>query len=151
VNEAIRNIPLNAGNIVNYGHLRQASAVGGRIALIGQHSFGPTAPPVTIGYTTDRFPLVARFRQLADQWIAETMDMSSIEDMIAHPAYLQIIGMGESAIPLLLYELEREPNHWFSALIAVSGGQNPVGEDEAGDLDKMAEAWMRWARENSYR
>lgn len=77
--------------------------------------------------------------------------MSSIDDMIAHPAYLEIIGMGPSALPFLLDELERAPNHWFAALMAVSGGQNPVEEDEAGDLDKMTDAWMRWARENSYR
>lgn len=77
--------------------------------------------------------------------------MSVIDDMILHRAYQEIIGMGPAAIPMLLDEIEREPNHWFPALYATSGGQNPVTDEDTGDIDKMTEAWLDWAKENSYR
>jgi hypothetical protein len=138
----------------NYSYREQSIPAPAIFAFFGNYSFGMPAQPIGGGYASDanqRAPLVARFRRLADQWLAATENMSSIDDMVAHPAYLEIIGMGQSAIPLLLDELDRAPNHWFAALAAVSGGQNPVEDDEAGDLEKMADAWMRWARENSYR
>ena len=37
-------------------------------------------------------------------------------DMVMHPSYQRIIGMGEDAIPLILNELDRQPDHWFWAL-----------------------------------
>jgi hypothetical protein len=77
--------------------------------------------------------------------------MSSIDDMIAHPAYREIIGMGSAAIPLLLDELETEPNHWFPALMAISGGQNPVPPADTGNMEEMTQAWLEWGRAASYR
>ena len=144
------NVPImGAAAAVGYRHGEQAIPVATKVAFIGHRVFGAPLRSIGVGYAVDpsgRAPLVARFRRLADQWLAATVNMSMIDDMITHPAYLEIIGMGPSALPLLLDELERAPNHWFAALIAVSGGQNPVEEDEAGDLDKMTEAWMRWAQ-----
>jgi hypothetical protein len=148
-----RNTAAAVATDVDYRHLEHPTPVAAKMAFL-QHVFGGATQPHGFGYArdaNDRAPLVARFRRLADRWVADTEDMSMIEDMIVHPAYLEIIGMGPSALPLLLDELEREPNHWFTALMAVSGGQNPVEDAEAGDLDKMTEAWMQWARENSYR
>lgn len=77
--------------------------------------------------------------------------MSMISDMVVHPAYLEIIGMGPSAIPMILDELDREPNHWFPALMAIANGHNPVPAEDAGDIDRMTEAWLQWAKENTYR
>lgn len=93
----------------------------------------------------------SRFRRLVDLWLKATLNMSSIEEMVLHPAYQAIIGMGPPVIPMLLDELEREPNHWFAALYAVTGGENPVTTEDEGDLDRMAEAWLTWARAKSYR
>jgi hypothetical protein len=38
-----------------------------------------------------------RFRELVAQWKQGTGFLSSIHDMVTHPAYLQIIGMGREA------------------------------------------------------
>ncbi|KKK95209.1 hypothetical protein LCGC14_2675090, partial [marine sediment metagenome] len=57
-----------------------------------------------------------RFQELVSRWSEDTLCMSSIGDMVTHPAYLEIIGMGRAAVPLLLLELEKEPGHWFAAL-----------------------------------
>jgi hypothetical protein len=55
------------------------------------------------------------------QWKKDTEVHSSIARMIKHPAYQQIIDMGEAVIPLLLAELEREPDFWFAALQKLTG------------------------------
>jgi hypothetical protein len=69
--------------------------------------------------------------------------------MVMHPAYQQIIGMGERVVPVLLRELERRPNHWFWALKAITR-QDPVPDEARGDFDAMVGAWLRWGRTQGY-
>jgi len=104
--------------------------------------------PATIFYMpTQESALNARFRELAKRWKDETLDMSSLSDIITHPAYLQIIAMGRKALPLLLDQLRNEPDHWFAALSAISN-HNPVPPQQAGNLDQMTEAWLAWAEQS---
>jgi hypothetical protein len=85
-----------------------------------------------------------RFLALVQAWKEETRLLSSIHDMVAHPAYLQIIGLGKEALPLLIDELRREPDHWFVALQAITG-INPIPSSACGNVDAMARAWLIWA------
>lgn len=78
------------------------------------------------------------------QWKEATLFLSSITDMAMHPTYQQIIGMGQEALPLLLEELRREPDHWFWALQAIIG-VNPVPLPERGNVTAMTQAWLAWA------
>jgi len=57
--------------------------------------------------------------------------------MADHPAYRAIVGLGKPVIPLLLVELELEPDHWFIALHELTGAE-PVPEESRGRIDKMA-------------
>jgi len=91
-----------------------------------------------------------KFYRFCKRWKRETKHMSCPEDMILHPAYQRIIGLGPSAIPLILAELERELDFWFWALDAISE-ENPVSDDVQGDMEKMRLAWIQWGRENAYR
>jgi hypothetical protein len=90
------------------------------------------------------------FLELAEQWRRETGMMSLVTKMSMHPAYQRIIGMGQAVVPLILRELEQEPDHWFWALQAITGA-NPVKSEQRGRLKQMAEAWIQWGRENGYR
>ena len=54
--------------------------------------------------------------------------------------------MGHPALPLILKELERETDHWFWALEAISG-ENPVPAEQVGQVEKMAQAWIEWGRQ----
>ena len=90
------------------------------------------------------------FLELAEQWRRETGMMSLVTKMSMHPAYQRIIGMGQAVVPLILRELEQEPDHWFWALQAITGA-NPVESEQRGRLKQMAEAWIQWGRENGYR
>jgi hypothetical protein len=69
--------------------------------------------------------------------------MSNTAQMAMLRSYQNIIGMGPDAVPLILEELRREPDHWFWALEAITL-DNPVPPQDAGQLDKMALAWIAW-------
>ncbi len=93
--------------------------------------------------------LEQRFRQLAAEWKKAVALLSSSRVRESHPAYQEIIGLGLAVIPLLLRDLEANETHWFSALQRITGAR-PVPEDDAGNVPRMVEAWLRWARENGY-
>src|SRR5579884_3100147 len=81
------------------------------------------------------------FAALVRKWKADTAHMSIVSRMVEHPAYQSIISMGYAAVPLLLNELRREPDHWFVALRRITGA-NPVPADARGNVSKMIEAWL---------
>lgn len=91
--------------------------------------------------------LEERFQRLAIAWREECGPTSSITEMAMQPSYQQIIGMGHDALPLLLLELEDDPDHWFWALKAITG-EDPVPPQSKGRLSEMAKAWLSWGREN---
>src|SRR5437879_5649694 len=82
-----------------------------------------------------------RFRALAEQWRRDTQLTSSYDDLVFHPAYQQIIGMGRSAVPLLVRELKRRRAPWFWALFCILG-ENPVRDEDAGDFAAMRSTWL---------
>jgi hypothetical protein len=90
-----------------------------------------------------------RFQKLAHQWKEECGPVSSARRMAAYPAYRAIVNMGRAAVPLLLAELERQPDHWFIALHELTGAE-PVPQEARGRIDKMAAAWVKWGRENGF-
>src|SRR6266849_5335559 len=84
-----------------------------------------------------------RFHDLVATWKRERGPHSSSARLAEHPAYQQIIAMGPEVVPLLLRELEKEPDHWFRALHALTGA-SPVPEQSSGKIKEMAAAWLRW-------
>lgn len=90
-----------------------------------------------------------RFVRHAAQWKAESVHMSNVAQMALLKSYQSIIGMGDSAVPLLLEELQREPDNWFWALEAITL-ENPVPPEANGRIDEMARAWVEWGRAKGY-
>jgi len=89
------------------------------------------------------------FDHLVSSWKSDRGLIVSIEKMAMHPSYQQIIAMGPRVVPLLLAELEREPDHWFWALHVLTG-VDPVPEEDSGNILKMARAWKEWGRQQGY-
>lgn len=87
-----------------------------------------------------------KFQTLAQSWREGVRFTSSLTEMVLHPAYQRIIGMGPAAVPFLLRELEERPDHWFWALSAITGA-DPVQPEQRGRVKNMAQAWLRWAEE----
>ena len=46
--------------------------------------------------------LEEEFDELTALWRAETSHLSRLDKIVAHPAYLKIIGIGHEALPLIL-------------------------------------------------
>jgi hypothetical protein len=90
-----------------------------------------------------------RFDLLADDWERAVAYLSDSTLREAHPAYRAIVALGPAVVPLLLADLERTHRHWFAALAELTGA-NPVAPEDAGRIRRMAEAWVRWGRENGY-
>ena len=61
-----------------------------------------------------------KFERLAVAWKLQRQHISSPAKLVMCPAYQSIIGMGETAIPLLLRALEQELDQWFWALRAIT-------------------------------
>lgn len=95
-------------------------------------------------------PIKVVFDNLASQWKREVRYTSLLNDMTAHPAYQQIIDLGTEAVPLILDELEKEPNHWFCALRSITQ-VNPVRPENRGRLAGMAQDWLEWGESNGFR
>jgi len=87
-----------------------------------------------------------RFATLATRWYQETAALSSVSQIAMHPAYQEIIGMGDIAVPLILLELQQKPGHWFWALRAITGA-DPIVPAERGKLRAMTDTWLQWGKE----
>jgi hypothetical protein len=90
-----------------------------------------------------------RFDNLVAVWKSERGHSSILTEMVLHPAYQQIIGMGEQAVPLLLEELQRQPDHWDWALRSITGS-DPVPRESWGKLREIAAAWVTWGKRRGY-
>ena len=108
---------------------------------------------ISVQKTADLPPretLEERFLRLAAVWHRETAYLSSMTEASSHPAYQEIIHLGPEVVPLLLRDLQAHHSHWFAALRAITGAE-PIPPSVAGDIPKMAEAWLCWAKDNDYR
>ncbi len=90
-----------------------------------------------------------KFAVLASQWTQAVAGMSSTVEMAKHPAYQEIISMGEAVIPFLLADLSQNPLYWLPALRQITQ-ENPVPPSQRGKVKQMASAWLNWGREKGY-
>lgn len=90
-----------------------------------------------------------RFSNLEKEWKESTPMLSSITEIVMHPSYQQIIGMGPTAIPLIFLSMRRELDHWFWALCAITG-ENPVSIEHQGKIKEMTDAWLDWGHKHLY-
>jgi hypothetical protein len=103
----------------------------------------PTPASQTVESVADKF------QRLAAAWLTETAHLSSSSDLVAHPAFQEIVGLGPTVIPLLLRELQNHTGHWHRALRRITG-VDPVPPADRGNIDKAAAAWLRWGQEQGY-
>jgi hypothetical protein len=90
-----------------------------------------------------------KFCKLRDEWREDMMFVSSTTERMIHPAYLKIIEMGPTVIPLLLKDMQQNYEHWFHALQVLTGG-DPTDPDHPGNIMLLTEAWVKWGYEKGY-
>lgn len=105
----------------------------------------PHNPPQTNAKESER----ERFLRLAAEWKDQSRYLSNSAQMALLRPYQRIIGMGLAVVPLILEELEREPDQWFWALEAITE-ENPVPPEANGVVRLMAKAWVDWGRQQGY-
>lgn len=88
-----------------------------------------------------------RFENLANQWEKETALLSNSSRAAEHPAYQEIISMGQPAVPLILKRMQSQGGHWFQALHLITGS-DPVNPKDHGEIGAMRKSWMDWGKRN---
>ena len=91
----------------------------------------------------------AEFRRLAEWWHRETGYLSSLTQAFKHPAYRGIVALGPPVVPILLRELEMDPDWWFGALRELTAA-DPTKPEHRGRLTLLAADWVAWGRQNGY-
>lgn len=135
-----------SGNNINYaifyyltGESSESNKIIGELGNVLTHFYQPVSQENN----------EERFYNLSATWKYEKTFISSIESIVLHPAYQQIIGMGSKVLPYIFKELNNSIDHWFWALKTITG-QDPVSPSDRGDMEKMKLAWMNWATTNGY-
>ncbi len=94
--------------------------------------------------------VAAQFSELLRQWKSRPRSpLGRVASKTQHPIYQAIIRLGEAAVPLLLAELQKEPDFWFEALRALTK-ENPVPNGSQGRLNDMTQAWLQWGRSKGH-
>jgi hypothetical protein len=91
-----------------------------------------------------------RFRRLEATWLDQVGFSSSPTELCSHPAFQEIISMGEAVVPLMLRDLEERPGLWVWALPRITGA-DPVPASDRGNIARMSKAWLRWGKEHDHR
>lgn len=84
-----------------------------------------------------------KFRHQLMLWKRDTQYLGMPEKM-EHPAYREIIGMGETAVVFILEDFRKGNIHRLFAALRRITGVNPVSPIYRGDAESMAGEWIRW-------
>ena len=90
-----------------------------------------------------------KFQDLADRWEEETLFLSRSDLAFAHPLHQEIIGLGKSAVPLILERMRSRGGHWFEALEQITG-EDPISPADYGHIAAMQDSWLQWGETCGY-
>ena len=89
-------------------------------------------------------PVHERFHELKNDWKSKTRHLSNTAQISLVFSYQKIIGMGPAVVPLILSELEQEPDHWFWCWRPLRTRTRLPRV--TGDIEALARAWIQWGR-----
>ena len=90
-----------------------------------------------------------RFRELAERWERDTVLLSNSSQATRHPAYQEILHMGQPVVSLILQRVQTHSGHWLHALHDITGA-DPVDPSDYGKIDAMKSSWLEWGERNGY-
>jgi hypothetical protein len=132
------------------GQLKNETVIVNPSVLFDSSSLGmidDTSQTLTSGKVAPSDVLAERFFSLVNKWKNETGHFSVIARRYENPAYKAILEMKSPAIPLILNELKRNPDRWFSALEKLTGA-NPA--KDAVNFYEAVDQWVAWGIANEY-
>ncbi len=108
---------------------------------------GISRPGVSVRTPGSHADIEQQFAVLAYQWRVDTLYVSAGDEVVAHPAYKDIIALGHPALPLILQALLLWPGPWFEALRTLSG-EDPVVDGST--FDEAVAAWLEWGKAHGH-
>ena len=88
--------------------------------------------------------------RLLSAWREETAYLSSSTAITEHSAYQELIALGTSALPFLFRDLDKTGDGHLSKALTAITGVRPITVEDRGQVQKAAEYWLRWAKENGH-
>ena len=94
------------------------------------------------------------FESYCRQWKEETAGYSSLPKKLLNEWYLRIISLGRGIVPLIIKELQHDPDQWFLALKVLTF-EDPIEQIDEKDsdiyygFDGCVQAWLEWAKRNN--
>jgi hypothetical protein len=86
-----------------------------------------------------------RFEALNAEWFTETTFQPSVTRICMHPAFLDIVSMGETAVPFIVDSLRQRPSFLTEALRRIIGSRAETASIEAnGKIQEVAAVWIHW-------
>ena len=74
-----------------------------------------------------------------------------------HPAFQEIVQIGQAAVPLILEDLRRQPSWIFLALYRITNEdptanvpRETLGDFELLDFVALKDGWLKWGEEKGY-
>ena len=92
-----------------------------------------------------------RFAALVARWNEGTRHRSRMKDYIEHPAFGEIVALGQRAVPLLLARMEKKERGFFHLALEKITGARPVPEKGESWIEQLHAAWLAWGRAQGYR
>jgi hypothetical protein len=83
------------------------------------------------------------FDQLVSEWKSDRGHTSKVRTMTGLRPYRDLVALGKKATPLILRELRKSPDWYFTALEEITQ-ENPVRASERGRLKQMSDSWITW-------
>jgi hypothetical protein len=85
-----------------------------------------------------------RFDALNAEWFTETTFQPSVARICLHPAFLDIVSMGETAVPFIVESLRQRPSFLIEALRRIVGSSPETSVGANGEVQDAAAAWIHW-------
>ena len=96
--------------------------------------------------TIDKAKIIEHmFDEYYDNWYKETKYLSSPKKF-ENIHYKNIISLGTDVVPSIIRKLKETPTHLFDALVEITG-KDPVPESHWGNIEQMAQDWIKWWEE----
>lgn len=89
------------------------------------------------------------FNALSRAWKKETAHFSTLYHVTTNSNYLRIIKHGWQAVPYILKDLQKAPEHWYFALKLITE-QDPVPIEDKSNIKKIREHWLNWGKAEGY-
>lgn len=87
---------------------------------------------------------VSKYQELKSKWEADTLFLSSIDDLVEDESFKKIVAMGDVVVDLILRDLSSSPGMIYLALEEITG-DDPVPPRQKGRIKDTADAWLSWA------